>query len=241
VQAPLIVVPIAIELTLLITSIAPLAFNKRFSTRPNFGIAMWLSSFLLAFMSTLIALGVSVWSIFDTWHALELHTRPLWQTVLFSFAPWIVLGLAGISMALFVQKFEPVLEMRQESEIQQKLPSEHLCDFHGIEARVLNLPVWFAFTSGSGRKATIFVSSKVVSSLDDQELDALLWHEYAHAKFRHNSIKTIVRLIRHMGGIVLASRVLSVEIERLCELSADRYAAGKTDEQVLRSVRKNFE
>jgi Zn-dependent protease with chaperone function len=241
VQAPLIVVPIAIEVTLLITTISPLVFRQRFTKRPNLGIALWLSSFLIAFSSTVLAVGVSIWSIFDTWHALELHTRPLWQTVLISFAPWVVLGLAGISMALFVQKFEPVLELRNEAENKRKLPSEHLCFFHGIEARVLNLPVWFAFTSGAGSKSTIYVSSKVVSSLNEQELQAVLWHEYAHAVHRHNSIKALVRLIRHMGGIVVASRVLAIEIERLCERAADLYAARKTDEKVVRAARRNFE
>ena len=96
--APLIVVPFAIELTVLITTIAPLAFAGRFEQRPNLGIALWLTSFLLAFVSTLVALAISVWSVFDTWRELESHSQPLWHTVLFSFAPWIILGLAGISL-----------------------------------------------------------------------------------------------------------------------------------------------
>lgn len=201
---------------------------------------MWLSSFLLAFTSTLIAVGVSVWSIFDTWQALQWHTRPLWQTVLFSFAPWIVLGLAGISMALFVQKIEPISEFRQKDISFRNLPSKPLTNFQGCEVRVIDVPVRLAFTVGNGKSAIIFLSTDVSRELHNDQIDALLWHEFAHAKYWHNAIKSLVKLIRHLGGVVLASRVLSSEVDRLCEIAADNYALRKVSSEVLASARSTF-
>lgn len=239
-SAPLIVVPLAIELTILITTFAPLTFRNRFTNQPNLGISLWLLSFLAAFVSTLIALAVAIWSIFDTWHELESHSQPLWHTLLFSFAPWVVLGLAGISMAIFVQKLEPVREQSQMEASYRNLPSKGLADFQSVEVREIDLPVRLAFTVGNGKSGTIFLSSEVSRMLSKDELEALLWHELAHAKFRHNAIKSLVKIIRHLGGVVLASRVLASEVDRLCELAADNYARRRVSPEVLASARSSF-
>jgi len=76
--------------------------------------------------------------------------------------------------------------------------------------------------------------------LSKDELEALLWHELAHAKFRHNAIKSLVKIIRHLGGVVLASRVLASEVDRLCELAADNYARRRVSPEVLVSARSSF-
>lgn len=240
-NAPLIVVPFAIELTILITTIAPLAFVNRFDRRPTLGIVMWLASFLLAFLSTLLALVVSIWSVFDTWHELDLKSQPLVHTIVFSFAPWLILGLAGISMALFAQKIDPIREHRKSASALPVLPSSRLLDFHGIEVRKIDLPVWIAFTKGSGRRAKIFVSSLACDSLTSEQFEALLWHERAHATHWHNGLKALVSLIRQVGGVMLASRLLATEIDRLCELAADVSASRRVDSQLVDEARRNFE
>jgi Zn-dependent protease with chaperone function len=239
-SAPLIVVPFAIELTVLITAIAPLAFFDRFESRPRWGITAWLASFLLAFVSATVALGISVWSIFDTWRELETHSQPLWHTIVFSFAPWVILGLAGISMALFAQRLDPVIEMRKADSAIKGLPSTPLMNFHGVDVRLVALPTWFAFTKGNGSSATIFVSSVVVQSLSEAEFEALLWHEAGHARQRHNALKTLVGLIRHIGGPMLASRMLTREVDRLAELAADGFALKHCDSATLAAARRHF-
>lgn len=239
-NAPLIVVPFAIELTVLITTTAPLAFAGRFEQRPNLGISLWLTSFLLAFVSTLVALAISVWSVFDTWHELEFHSQPLWHTLFFSFAPWLLLGLAGISMALVAQKLDPMREFRKSDANLRVLPSSALMNFHGVEVRVIRLPIWLAFTRGVGRTATIYVSDLAVRALSAEELEATLWHERAHAVRWHNAIKAVVRLIRQLGGLMLASRILSSEIDRLCEKSADITALRHTSHDLLNNARSKF-
>ncbi|MFM6977845.1 MAG: M48 family metalloprotease [Micrococcales bacterium] len=239
-HAPLIVVPFAVELTILITTIAPLALFGRFSRRPNLGIAIWLSSFLVAFLATFTALLIAVWSVFDTWRELETHSQPLWHTVLFSVAPWIMLGLAGISMAFVAQKIEPIRDSRRALEVSPELPSTQLTTFHGIAVRQVTLPACFAFTKGSGRGAVIYVSSELVNGLSPQVLEALLWHERAHAVRFHNPIKRLVITIRLLGGIMLASRVLMDEIERLCEVAADHSALKRVDSKDLTAARAYF-
>ena len=239
-SAPLVVVPIAIEVTVLITTVTPMVFRNRFNSRPNLGISLWLLSFLTAFVSTLIALAVAIWSIFDTWHELETRSQPLWHTLLFSFAPWVVLGLAGVSMAYFVQKLDPVRDLNQKEASYRNLPSKRLADFECVEVREIDLPVLFAFTLGNRNSAVIFVSSEVFRVLSKSEIEALLWHEFAHAKYGHNAIKSLVKLIRQLGGLVLASKVLSSEVDRLCELAADNYALRKVSSEVLASARSTF-
>ena len=239
-NAPLIVVPFAIELTVLITTTAPLAFAGRFEQRPNLGISLWLTSFLFAFVSTLVALAISIWSVFDTWHELEFHSQPLWHTLFFSFAPWLLLGLAGISMALVAQKLDPMREFRKSDANLRVLPSTALMNFHGVEVRVIRLPIWLAFTRGVGRTATIYVSDLAVRALSAQELEATLWHERAHAVRWHNAIKAVVRLIRQLGGLMLASRVLSSEIDRLCELAADASASRRVGFKIVAEARSRF-
>lgn len=239
--APLIVVPFAIELTVLITTIAPLAFAGRFERRPNLGMTLWLTSFLLAFISTLVALAISVWSVFDTWRELEKHSQPLWHTIFFSFAPWLILGLAGISMALVAQKLDPIRELRRSDSYSRQLPSSALMNFHGVEVRVVNLPIWLAFTSGVGRTATIYVSDLAVRELSAEQFEAILWHERAHAVHWHNALKSLVRLIRLLGGLMLASHVLTREIDRLCELAADAPASRKLGSKLVAEARSRFE
>lgn len=240
-NAPLIVVPFAIELTVLITTTAPLALAGRFEQRPNLGISLWLTSFLLAFVSTLVALAISVWSVFDTWRELESHSQPFWHTILFSFAPWLILGLAGISMALVAQKLDSIREFRRSDAHLRELPSTTLMNFHGVEVRVIRLPIWLAFTRGVGRKATIYVSDLAVRKLSAEQFEATLWHERAHAVRWHNSIKSVVRLIRQLGGVMLASRVLSAEIDRLCELAADASASRMVGFKIVTEARSRFE
>lgn len=238
--APLVVVPFALELTVLVTTIAPAAFEGRFSKRPNFGIAAWLTSFLVAFISTAIALAISVWSVFDTWYALEYGTQPLWQTLVFSFAPWVLLGLVGISMAIVTQRFEPIRQFQKSDAMMRRLPSERIAYFRGIEVRSITLSSWFAFTIGKSTKSIIYVSNKVHTELSSKQFEALLCHEFGHVKLRHNSIKSLVAAIRQIGGPMLASRLLTSEIDRLCEISADHFALKSCDRNDLLSARANF-
>lgn len=240
-NAPLIVVPFAIELTVLITTIAPPALSGRFDRRPNLGIAIWLSSFLIAFLSTLTALIIAVWSVFDTWRELEAHSQPLWHTVVFSLAPWLILGLAGISMALVAQKLDSVFEARRSDAFARDLPSAPLLNFHGLEVRIIEVSAWVAFTKGFGSRARTYVSRGVYAGLDPQAFEALLWHERAHALHWHNAIKGVVSLIRHLGGIMLASRVLSAEVDRLCELAADLSAGRRVGIPAVEQARSHFQ
>lgn len=223
-SAPLIVVPFAIELTVLVTTIAPMCLFGRFNNRPNLGIALWFTSFLIAFLSTAVALAIAIWSVFDTWRELESQSQPLWHTVIFSFAPWLILGLAGISMALATQRLEPIRELRKSDAFNRAIPSREYRTFNGVTVRLVDLPSWFAFTDGNGKSAIIYLSSITKESLNAKQLDALLWHELGHAKSRHNLLKSLVRLVRQLGGPMVASRVFTAEIDRLCELSADSFA-----------------
>ena len=144
------------------------------------------------------------------------------------------------SWYLVAQKLDPIRELRRSDSHLRQVPSSALMNFHGVEVRVISLPVWLAFTRGFGHTATIYVTELAVRELSDEQFEAILWHERAHAVRWHNALKSVVGLIRQLGGLMLASHVLTREIDRLCELSADASALRNCSKSDLLQARSKF-
>lgn len=104
----------------------------------------------------------------------------------------------------------------------------------------VSLNNYFAFTGKIGGMRAIYLSSPVFN-LPEDEFSAVLWHEYGHIQGRHHWFKSISHAIQFLGPMVLASKVLSSEVSRLCELDADIYAARHVDAGCLKSARSHFE
>ena len=73
----------------------------------------------------------------------------------------------------------------------------------------------------------ILISQFAVDHLSKNELDAVLWHELGHVKFKHFALKKLARLIGALSSRLAASRAMVTEVERLCEIAADKYALKK--------------
>ena len=239
-SAPLIVIPLAIEWVILVTTLAPIFLPNKFSKRPQLGIAVWLSTFLSAGIATTGILVISIWAYLDTWAALnndELGSQTWFAALLVSFAPWVALAAGGITLALINNRIEPLVAKSKEIAPLIAMTKQPLMHFMGTRVYLVELP--FAFALASNRD--ILISSFAKDHLSQDELSAVLWHELGHVKQKHFAIKRLVRFIRAVSPRLAASRALVNEIELLCEMSADKFALKKVNAPTLKLARSLFE
>ena len=238
-SASLILIPLAIEWVILITTLAPLILVGKFVRYPRTGITIWFVSFLSAGLATAVILVISVWAYLDTVSALsrESFGGASWLQVLFvSFAPWLALALGGISLALINQRIEPLIETAGLVKPMLNLGKRPLMNFMGTQVSTVQLP--FAYALATNKE--IVVSQFAVDQLSKDELDAVLWHELCHVRENHYAIKQLARLIRELSPALTASRALVSEVERLVEIRADAFAIQKVAVEDLGSARKLF-
>lgn len=236
---PLLLIPLAIEWVILVTTLAPLILVDRFSRFPNLGITIWFATFLSAGFATLTALVVSVWGYAHTVEALnnsEFGSRTWWFALALSFAPWIALAVGGISLALVNQRLEPMIHSAKQVTPLLNLSKTPLLNFLGVSVSTVELP--FAYALATGKE--ILLSRFVVDHLSKNELDAVLWHELYHVRRNHFWIKRLARLIRLFSPKLAASRALVTEVEKLIEISANAFAISKTNRPTVEIARNLF-
>jgi Zn-dependent protease with chaperone function len=234
-----LIIPIALEWVILVTTAAPLIFLGRFSKTPRLGLVLWFGAFLSSGLATLLALGVAVSSIFETYQ--KLTSAPLgssgWLlTLAISFAPWLVLAISGIALALANQRIEPILSNARTLGPMLDASLQPLMTFHGHKVARIELPIMVAAVS----RGRILVSSNALNALTEAELDAVLWHEIGHLRGRHNQLKQLAGFVRTLSPWMVASQALVNEVHRLAEFDADRFAAKHVGPEILSATRSKF-
>jgi Zn-dependent protease with chaperone function len=240
VNAPLLVIPLAIEWIILVTTLAPLLLPKRFDALPQLGIAVWFTTFLSAGLASLLAIAIAIWAYSDTLIALNSNAigdEKWYLALIVSFAPWLALAIGGITLALINIKLEPMFEAARDIVPLLDLGKQPLMNFMGTAVSVVQLPFAYALATNS----EIIISQFAVDHLSKDELDAVLCHELGHVKSKHFALKKLARLIGTLSSRLAASRSMVAEVERLCEISADNYALKKVTAPTLRLARKLFE
>lgn len=240
--APLIIIPIALEWVILVTTLAPIFLPSRrlFLKFPNLGLFTWFAALLSAGVAALAASSVMVWSIVETWVALDANPAgsPTWFAVFWaSFAPWLVLAAAGISLAVINLRIEPLVVAAKQTQPLFEGALRPVQNFMGVEVLEMPLPIAVAFT----RNRQIILSSVVREVLTDGQFEAVLFHELAHIRGNHNALKKLAGFVRLLSPQLAASKALVVEVDRLCELAADKRALREVDAQTLQSARRIFE
>jgi Zn-dependent protease with chaperone function len=239
VAAPLLLIPLALEWVILVTTLAPLLLVGKFSRHPVAGITIWLLSFVSSGISLLLAVGIAIWGYFETLGSLqqnEFGGQEWFLSLVVSFAPWLALAVGGVSLALINQKLEPLVIAARSVEPLLNLSKTPLLGFMNIPVSTIDLP--FAYAVATRRE--ILISNFVVERLTQKELEAILWHELCHVRQLHFTLKKVARLIREISPRLVASRALVNEVERLIELAADKYAIRKIDKEVLLQARSLF-
>ena len=223
-----------LEWVLLVTIAAPMFFAGRFRGAPTLGIYLWLTSLFSSILATVGAFLLASYSVFTTYQNLQAEDD-LGFVLIASFAPWVLLGLAGILIAVGNQRLAPLFEVSPELGDMESLGGRYIMNYRRARIVELEIPGYFALT----REKTIYLS-KAVFELPSKQLDAVLRHEYGHVKLRHGLIKKLAYLIYQLMPWVVASRALKREVDVLCELAADNYARKKVYSKDLNEARRLF-
>lgn len=227
----LVALPLLIEWVLIVTITTPFALvdSPFVYTHPRFGIAMWFAAFTSSAGAMLAAIGLAVWSVFETYATLQRvdSVENVFLSIILSFAPWVLLALGGISLALITQRLEPL--GNGEAEAPNSISGGSTIRIHrGVRVVVVDLPVVLVFSLGrstTSADAQIVVTRQTFAQLTEVELDAVLDHEFYHLKARHPLWNGIVKVLALLTSRLLTTRLMTREIELLLELAADRYAA----------------
>ena len=211
----------------------------RFNKTPKLGLAIWFAAFLSSGLATLVAIFVAVASIFETY--VKLSAAPLgsvgWlQTLGISFAPWFILAISGIALALINQRIEPLISSARATAPMIDAALRPWMSFNGYRVRQIELPVMVAAVA----QGKILVSTTAARTLRESELHAVLWHEIGHLRGRHNQLKELAGFIRTISPWLIASQALVNEVVRLSEIDADRFALKHVDQELLSATRSKF-
>lgn len=231
-ESSLYLLIVLIEWVLLITIAAPLLFIGRFRRTPSLGILLWFAALGSSLLASILGVGIAVSSIFNTYFQLQSSDDTI-RILLVSFAPWILLALAGILIALINQRLSPLFEIGKR--IEPNLGGTLVMEFRGLNILRLNIPGYFAFAQGK----KVFLS-RAVLELPDEDLDAVLVHELAHINLHHEMLKKMARFVYQLLPWVAASKALVREVDVLCEVAADRRASTEVSPATLLRVRKLF-
>lgn len=238
--APILLIPLALEWVLLITTLAPTAFIGRFTSRPRLGLAVWFSSLISAALATVLAFVVAAWSYFDTLAALNANqfgdAKWMWALAV-SFGPWLALLLGGISLALIQLRLDPLIEAARELVPAVNQAKRPLMTFMQVPVFQIDLPFAYAVAD----KRQIIVSSVLPNLLTDDQFEAVLWHELGHVRGRHFGLKKLARFVRVISPSLAASKALVAEVDRLCEAAADTSAKGQKNAPALEGARAVFQ
>ena len=237
-QPSLVLIPLALEWVVIASTIAPLWFGL-FSSRPRLGILAWLMLFASVVFASVVAIVIAVWAVVYNFVNLEQHQQDLALTLFYSMAPWALFVMAGVAITLINQRLEPTLIGLKRLLTNPLLPAKPLMQFEDVAVQVIELDVFFAIAL-SRPKPRIVISRTAFDSLSIDELNAVLWHEYGHLRQKHNAIKGLAKAVALLTGFVRASKVMSYEVSRLCEVAADEYAAGRVGVELVKAARAKF-
>jgi Zn-dependent protease with chaperone function len=236
---PTVVIPLALEWAILITTIAPLILVSRFRRRPRLGIVIWFAALLSAGLAIALAISVAVAGYFDTVASLSANQvgSSTWFEILgISFGPWAALAVGGITLAFINQKLEPLYEASKKLSPAIDVGKLFLKEFNGVAVYSIDLAIPFALAT----KREVLLSSQLLSKASEAQLSAVLWHETFHVRQRHYMLKALARIIFQVSPRLAASRALVNEVERLLEISADQFAAKKVSSAAVHSAKQLF-
>jgi Zn-dependent protease with chaperone function len=222
---------VLIEWVLLVTLAAPLILFGKFGKRPTLGIFVWFFALASSIFAIILGLAISVLSVFDTYAQLR-EDQDLVTVLAASFAPWVLLALAGILIAIANQRLAGFFEAPATL---GHLGGKLIRNFQGVPVYELSVPGYFALTN----ERKIFLSTSVLE-LPSDDLEAILTHEIAHIKLKHELFKKLAYLAYRLMPSIAASRALASEVSRLCEIAADKAAEKNYPKEKLASLRQLF-
>lgn len=230
----LLLLVLVVEFILLVSTAAPIGLSARFSKHPNFGILVWFGLFFASMAAAVLAVVLATSFVFESYFSLQAGSD-IAQTLVISFAPWLLLAFGGVLLAIVNLRLAPYFESQDSSLDIGSLSGKTELLFQGVEVRVIPIPGYFALT-----KEHVIYLSKSALELDNPLRDAVLWHELGHVRLGHETLKRVANLALATMPWFLISRVFSFELARLCELAADNYALQHVKRSELNRARRLF-
>ena len=206
-------------------------------SRPRLCLALWFTLFLTGLVSAVLAIGLAI-ALGVAAHAAASEENwlvPTGGTVL----AWISLGLAGGLLSLVGTKVGAMII----AERQLRADFDRLISAAGYRQEIvaghavhyINSPRPLA-CGLRGRTAEIVVSSGLADRLSPVEVRAIIEHERAHLRGRHDWATRLAALGCACLPALLASRELHRATQLLTELIADDAAARRCGRDVTASA-----
>jgi hypothetical protein len=180
--------------------------------RPHFGAGLCS----LSILSVITAGWITAWFVWLGYlaHLPGAGDRLIWcrEALGVHSPPSAAVGLAGFAVAAWATARVLVVTRRWRAE-------------RGIEAgrvRVLDSARAFAFAE-PGARGGIVVSSSMIAALEPDERQALLAHEQAHLRNRHDLFLILAVLVDHVPLLSHLGRQLRLALERWADEDAARY------------------
>lgn len=235
---PLFVLIVGLELLVAVTILAPAILPGRFGNRPQLGILTWLLGFTVGFISAVIAASAVIWiavaeylNLFNT----SIAETNIPQVLAASFAPWLLVATAGVTLVLANSRLQNQSESLSEMRTELANTAERV-SWQRVSVLVLPLQVPLA-----GVLHRNILISKSVDELPPQIREAVLWHELAHIRLGHGQVRNLARVVTRLMPGVLAARTMRAELDRLTEIAADNWAAKRCDRHHLATAREQFQ
>jgi len=243
VQPALVAIPVLCEFVLLLTVGSPLFLTGRMDARPQLGIIAWLASFTLSALAATAALSIACLGLFETYASLETSApgSSSWYAALaVSFAPWLILALAGIGLAQLSQLFGPRLAEARDARNFLEEISYSDKTVSGLKIVELAVDAPFVAVTKIRGRSTVLATTGAIAILKAEELSAVLEHERAHVALRHLEARACANFLYALTPWLATSRLMRVEVDRLSELAADARTSLKFDQATIRSARKKL-
>ncbi len=238
-NAPVLYIPLAIEWVILITALMPRLLVGMFYNAPKFGLFLWFTYFISSVIASAVAIGVTIWALAE-------YIELLWgsssvELEMFNhLGLWALVAVSGIVIALLNLKTEPLIAKASIARKELASASEYFGQFQNVTIYKIAFPVPLAFVAKLEGRNSILVSESALSELNQEELEAMYWHEVGHIRGRHNLIRAIAKVVALVTPILSASKLFAAETEHLTEIIADNYAKNHVDSNQLESARAKF-
>jgi Zn-dependent protease with chaperone function len=238
--------PLCVEWVILVTTLVPMLAWRFGDSRPNLAIGALFSTLGSAVVATALALLLASSSVLDLWSRLSAEpasqhrTAAILPALLTAMAPWALLALAGITIAIVNLRIEPAISAAKALHPRLASAVEVTGEFGGVLIGVVTAATALSFTTKIAGKQCIVVSSAALATLTDAELEAVYWHELGHIRGRHNSLKLVAQALQQVVPRIAASRVLVARLDALAELAADNFALKHVNRQTLLAARAKF-
>ena len=239
--------PLCVEWVILITSLVPLVGWRGGNKRPNIAIFLLFAALGSAILAGLAAIVLAASSVIDLWSTLatepvsERELGGLIPALFAAMAPWALLALAGITIAIVNLRIEPAIQAARQLHPRLEVAIKPAADFQRVATGIVQAPAVLSFTTRTAGRPTIVLSSRAIELLTGDELEAVCWHELGHIRGRHNALKLVAQALRQVAPRIAASAVLVARLETLCEIAADNFATKHVSRQDLLTARAKFD